>query len=54
VLVILCKHTNNFFHILDIPSSRKSNMPSIIRNKTCVALLLPQLVSYLPPVVFKM
>jgi len=40
VLVILCKHTNNFFHILDIPSIRKSNMLSVIRNKTCMCCII--------------
>jgi hypothetical protein len=40
VLVILCKHTINFFHILDIPSNRMSNMLSVIRNKTCMCCII--------------
>jgi hypothetical protein len=40
VLVILYKNTNNFFHILDIPSIRKSNMLSVIRNKTCICCII--------------
>jgi len=40
VLVILCKHTNNFFHILDIPSIRKSNMLSVIRNKARMCYII--------------
>ena len=40
VLVILYKNTNNFFYILDIPSIRKSNMLSVIRNKTCICCII--------------
>jgi hypothetical protein len=40
VLVILCKHKNNFFYIIDIPSNRKSYMLSVIRNKTCICCFI--------------
>jgi len=40
VLVILCKHANNFFHILDIPSYRKSHILSVIRNKTYMCCII--------------